>query len=115
MSLNAPYSNVVNEICKPPLLKNCAIGGGIAVQCEIEPVLPYDFDIICAFPESGMLVDSVSVFESLKRADYLIGWKDRVENEGIAVPCRLARIGAGSFGARGARDHQQCCNQNLNR
>jgi hypothetical protein len=66
VSLIAPVLEVLNKLRDNRLLVDYAIGGGIAVLYYTEPVLTYDFDVICVFPESGLLVDPSPVFEYLR-------------------------------------------------
>ncbi len=66
VSLIAPVLRVINQLRDNRLLEDYAIGGGIAVLYYTEPVLTYDFDVICVFPETGLLVDPSPVFEYLK-------------------------------------------------
>lgn len=85
VSLIAPALSVLNILRDQRLLEDYAIGGGIAVLYYTEPVLTYDFDVICVFPASGLLVDPSPVFEYLKSEGYLFGKEDRVEIEGLPV------------------------------
>lgn len=85
VSLIAPVLEVLNKLRDIRLLVDYAIGGGIAVLYYTEPVLTYDFDVICVFPESGLLVDPSPVFEYLRNAGYVFGKEDRVDIEGIPV------------------------------
>ncbi len=85
VSLIAPVLKVINRLRDNRLLEEYAIGGGMAVLYYTEPVLTYDFDVICVFPESGLLVDPSPVFEYLKNEGYVFGKEDRVSIEGIPV------------------------------
>lgn len=85
VSLIAPVLEVLNKLRDNRLLVDYAIGGGIAVLYYTEPVLTYDFDVICVFPESGLLVDPSPVFEYLRNAGHVFGKEDRVDIEGIPV------------------------------
>jgi hypothetical protein len=85
VSLIAPVLEVLNDLLKEHLLEDYAIGGGIAVLYYTEPVLTYDFDVICIFPHSGVLVDPTPVFTYLKEQGYIFGKEDRVNIEGIPV------------------------------
>lgn len=85
VSLIAPVFKVLNKLRDYRLLEDYAIGGGIAVLYYTEPVLTYDFDVICVFPESGLLVDPSPVFEYLRNEGYVFGTEDRVDIEGIPV------------------------------
>jgi hypothetical protein len=85
VSLIAPVLEVLNKLRDNRLLVDYAIGGGIAVLYYTEPVLTYDFDVICVFPESGLLVDPSPVFEYLRNEGYVFGKEDRVDIKGIPV------------------------------
>jgi len=85
VSLIAPVLKMLNKLRDDRLLEDYAIGGGIAVLYYTEPVLTYDFDVICVFPESGLLVDPSPVFEYLRNEGYVFGKEDRVDIEGIPV------------------------------
>lgn len=85
ISLIAPVLRVLNNLLKEHLLEDYAIGGGIAVLYYTEPVLTYDFDVICVFPHTGVLVDPAPVFAYLRKQGYLFGKEDRVNIEGIPV------------------------------
>jgi hypothetical protein len=85
VSLIAPVLKVLNKLRDNRLLEDYAIGGGIAVLYYTEPVLTYDFDVICVFPESGLLVDPSPVFEYLRNEGYVFGKGDRVDIEEIPV------------------------------
>lgn len=82
VSVIAPVLEVMNDLLKEHLLEDYAIGGGIAVLYYTEPVLTYDFDVICVFPQSGV---PTPVFTYLKGKGYLFGKEDRVNIEGIPV------------------------------
>ena len=85
ISVIAPALKVINDLVKEQLLEDYVIGGGVAVLYYTEPVLTYDFDIICPFPHTGALIDPTPVFAYLKRKGYLFGKEDRINIEGIPV------------------------------
>ncbi len=85
VSLVAPVLSVLNKLREQRLLEDYAIGGGIAVLYYTEPVLTYDFDVICVFPGSGLLVDPSPVFEYLRKEGYAFGKEDRIDIEGLPV------------------------------
>jgi hypothetical protein len=85
VSVIAPVLQALNDLRQRNLLKDYAIAGGIAVLYYTEPVLTYDFDVLCVFPGSGFLVDPTPVFEYLNRRGYEFGKEDRVNIEGIPV------------------------------
>jgi hypothetical protein len=49
-SVLGPVLRVLNDLVDGGFLKEYAIGGGIGVLYYIEPVLTYDFDVVCHFP-----------------------------------------------------------------
>jgi len=85
VSVIAPVLEVLNALQQRNLLKDYAIAGGIAVLYYTEPVLTYDFDVLCVFPDSGLLVDPTPVFGYLNSLGYEFGKEDRVNIEGIPV------------------------------
>ena len=85
VSVIAPVLKVINDLQRHNLLKDYAIAGGIAVLYYTEPVLTYDFDVLCVFPDSGLLVDPTPVFEYLNSLGYEFGKEDRVNIEGVPV------------------------------
>lgn len=85
ISVIAPVLKVINGLIKEQLLEDYVIGGGVAVLYYTEPVLTYDFDIICIFPHTGALINPTPVFDYLKSKGYLFGKEDRVNIEGIPV------------------------------
>ncbi len=85
VSVIAPVLHVLNDLRQRNLLKDYAIAGGIAVLYYTEPVLTYDFDVLCVFPGSGMLIDPSPVFEYLNTLGYEFGKEYRVNIEGVPV------------------------------
>ncbi len=85
VSVIAPVLRVINDLVQQGLLEDYAIAGGIAVLYYTEPVLTYDFDVLCVFPNSGLLIDPVPVFTYLKHRGYEFGKEDRISIEGIPV------------------------------
>jgi len=81
----APVLEMMNDLVQNHLLENYVIDDGIAVLYYTEPVLTYDFDVICVFPHSGVLIDPTPVFSYFKRKGYLFGEEDRINIEGIPV------------------------------
>ena len=49
-SVLGPVLQVLNEIVDSGLLVEYAIGGAVGVLYYVEPVLTYDFDVVCHFP-----------------------------------------------------------------
>ena len=76
---------VVNRLLEEGLILDYAIGGGVATLFYTEPVLTYDFDIVCRFPEEGMLINPAPVFAQLRRWGYRSGLEDRVNIHGVPV------------------------------
>ena len=76
---------VINQLVAENLLLNYAIGGGVAALYYTEPVLTYDFDIICRFPSQGDLIDPSPVYNKLKKLGYNFGVEDRVMVEGVPL------------------------------
>ena len=81
----SPVLNVLNELLDQGLLDEYAIAGGVAALYYAEPVLTYDFDVVCAFPKGDVIVDPTPIFAYLKRKGYVFGEEDRVNVEGIPV------------------------------
>ena len=74
-----PVLRTLNELKQKKLLTDYAIGGGLAVLYYAEPVLTYDFDVVCVFPHGvGSLVDPTPVYRELKRQGFLFGKEDRI-------------------------------------
>ncbi|MGE5340433.1 MAG: hypothetical protein ACM3SY_03025 [Candidatus Omnitrophota bacterium] len=76
---------VINEMTENALIKNYAIGGGIAAIFYIEPILTYDLDIffIPGNGNDGLLV-LAPLYDFLKRRGYLPE-KEHIVIEGIPV------------------------------
>jgi hypothetical protein len=85
ISIIGPVLKVMNDLIEQRLLKDYAIGGGVAVLYYAEPVLTYDFDVICAFPQTGVLIDPEPVFNYLQSTGYLFGKEDQISIEGVPV------------------------------
>lgn len=84
-SLLAPVIRVLNELVKAGLLKQYAIGGGVGVLYYVEPVLTYDFDVVCHFPGEGPVIDPSPLFNELKQRGFTFGEEDRVTIAGVPV------------------------------
>lgn len=81
-----PVLRTLNELKRKKLLTDYAIGGGVAVLYYAEPVLTYDFDVVCVFPHrAGSLVDPPPVYRELKRQGFLFGKEDRIVIAGVPV------------------------------
>lgn len=84
-SVLAPVLRVLNELVAGGFLTNYAIGGGVGVLYYVEPVLTYDFDVVCHFPGEGPLIDPSSLFGELRRRGFVFGEEDRVLISGVPV------------------------------
>ena len=84
-SILGPVLVVLNDLLKQGLLEDYAIGGGVAVLYYTEPILTYDFDVMCTFPLSKTIVDPSPVFSYLKGKGYTFGEEDRVNIEGVPM------------------------------
>jgi hypothetical protein len=76
---------VINRLVAEGLLLDCAICGGVAALYYTEPVLTYDFDVLCRFPALTALIDPTPVYARLKEWGYSFGFEDRVTIAGIPV------------------------------
>jgi len=76
---------IINQLVAENLLIDYAIGGGVAALYYTEPVLTYDFDIICRFPGQGDLIDPSPVYNKLNKLGYNFGMEDRVMVEGVPL------------------------------
>lgn len=85
ISVIAPVVMMLNELLQRRFLTAYAIGGGIAVLYYTEPVLTYDFDVICAFPDTGPLIDPAPMFVYLREQGCLFGKEDRIVIAGVPV------------------------------
>lgn len=81
----APVLRVLNELVAGGFLTEYAIGGGVGVLYYIEPVLTYDFDVVCHFPGEGPLIDPAPLFGELRRRGFVFGEEDRVLISGVPV------------------------------
>ncbi len=84
-SVLGPVLRVLNELVAGGFLTEYAIGGGVGVLYYIEPVLTYDFDVVCHFPGEGPLIDPSPLFGELRRGGYVFGEEDRVLISGVPV------------------------------
>ncbi len=74
---------VVNALKKKGIVKNYAVGGGIAALFYIEPVLTYDLDILFIPSESKHKLAVLSpVYECLKKMGYM-PYQEHIMIEGI--------------------------------
>ena len=81
----APILRVLNTLVENKLLADYAIGGGVGVLYYVEPVLTYDFDVLCLFPGNSPLIDPTPVFAELRRQGFGFANEDRVSINGILV------------------------------
>lgn len=76
---------VINDLLENGLIKNYAIGGGIAAVFYIEPILTYDIDIFFVPDEKNEgLLPLSPVYEYLKKRGYSPE-KEHIVIEGIPV------------------------------
>ncbi|MEW5693308.1 MAG: nucleotidyltransferase [Candidatus Hydrogenedentota bacterium] len=76
---------VINELKKEGVIKDYAIGGGIAAIFYIEPVLTYDLDIFFIPANCDRKLDILSqIYTSLKKKGYHFH-KEHIIIEGIPV------------------------------
>jgi len=62
---------VLNDMVEMGLIKQYAIGGGIAVLYYTEPVLTYDLDVFCLLPaDKGELITLSPIYEYLQKKGY---------------------------------------------
>lgn len=76
---------VVNRLVVEGVLLDYAIAGGVAALYYTEPVLTFDFDVVCRFPGTGSLIDLTPVFARLKAWGFSFGAEDRVMIRGVPV------------------------------
>lgn len=84
-SVLGPVLRVLNELVAGGFLTEYAIGGGVGVLYYAEPVLTYDFDVVCLFPGEGPLIDPSPLFGELRRRGFVFGEEDRVLISGVPV------------------------------
>jgi hypothetical protein len=75
---------IINELKKRRIIKDYAIGGGIAVIYYVEPILTYDLDIFFLPKEEGILDILSPLYSFLKRKGYKED-KEHMIIEGIPV------------------------------
>ena len=75
---------VINELKKSRIIKDYAIGGGIAVIYYVEPILTYDLDIFFIPREENKLAVLSPLYNFLKRKGYKFD-KEHVIIEDIPV------------------------------
>jgi len=81
-----PVLRTLNELKNKGLLADYAIGGGVAVLYYAEPVLTYDFDVVCVFPHNaGALLDPTPVYRELKQMGFCFGKEDQIMIAGVPV------------------------------
>lgn len=74
---------VVNALKEKRIIKDYAVGGGIAALFYVEPVLTYDLDILFIPSESGHKIAVLSpVYNSLKKMGYK-PYQEHIMIEGI--------------------------------
>ena len=99
-----PVLQVINDLKAKGLLVDYAIGGGVGVMYYAEPVLTYDFDIVCVFPDStGRVIDPSPVYRELRRMGFIFGQEDMVVIKGVPVQFIPAAEGLMTEAIRQAR------------
>jgi len=76
---------VINRLVAEKLILDYAIAGGVAALYYTEPILTYDFDVVCRFPGEGPLIDPSPIFRRLKQLGVRFGPEDRVIINGVPV------------------------------
>ena len=76
---------VLNRLVADGLILDYAIAGGVAALYYTEPILTYDFDVVCRFPGEGSLIDPSPIFRKLKQWGFRFGPEDRVTINGVPV------------------------------
>jgi len=61
---------IINELQKEGLIRNYAIGGGIATIFYIEPILTYDLDIFFIPSEEKRITTLSSIYDWLRKKGY---------------------------------------------
>ena len=67
------------------MIKGMTIAGGVAALYYTEPILTYDFDVVCRFPGEGPLIDPSPMFKKLREWGFRFGKEDRVTINGVPV------------------------------
>ena len=76
---------IINELVREDLIKDYAIGGGIAIVFYIEPILTYDIDVFyIPIYEEDVLITLKPIYDFLREKGYRES-KEHVEIEGIPV------------------------------
>lgn len=81
----APALRLLNDLVAGGLLRTYAIGGGVGVLYYIEPVLTYDFDVICLFPGDSLIINPEPLFSELKKRGFTFAEEDRIAVNGVLV------------------------------
>ncbi len=75
---------IINELQKEGLIRNYAIGGGIATIFYIEPILTYDLDIFFIPSEEKRITTLSSIYHWLRKKGYK-PYKEHIVIEEIPV------------------------------
>jgi len=75
---------IINELQKEGLIRNYAIGGGIATIFYIEPILTYDLDIFFIPSEEKRITTLSSIYDWLRKKGYK-PYKEHIVIEEIPV------------------------------
>jgi len=76
---------IINRLLEEKVILEYAIAGGVAALYYTEPVLTYDFDVVCRFPGEGLLIDPSPMFTKLREWGFKFGKEDRVTINGVPV------------------------------
>ncbi|HNS32932.1 MAG TPA: hypothetical protein PKN36_08175 [bacterium] len=76
---------IINELVEKGIIKDYAVGGGIAAMFYIEPFLTYDIDIFVIIEyEEEKIINLTSIFDYLEKKGY--SWKgEHILIEGLPV------------------------------
>lgn len=75
---------VINELRAKGLIRDYAIGGGIATIFYVEPILTYDLDIFFIPSEEREVMTVSSIYKCLRRRGYK-PYKEHIIIEGVPV------------------------------
>ena len=75
----------INRLLEEKVILEYAIAGGVAALYYTEPVLTYDFDVVCRFPGEKLLIDPSPMFTKLREWGFKFGKEDRVTINGVPV------------------------------
>lgn len=76
---------VINELKNKELIKNYALGGGIATIFYVEPIFTYDLDVLFIPAEEKQIITLTPIYEWLKKEKGCKPHKEHILIEGIPV------------------------------